>query len=158
MGLFGKSFEEQVDEAIQKLRAANLGVTNLCAKCEGKVVTLTGQAPSMEVKARVAQEFNALVQTENTFNQIHLERPAAAPPPSAAPVAAQAVAAAAMAAVEAPVVEERFHVVVGGETLSAIAKKYYGDARKYPKIFEANRDTLSNPDLIKVGQRLRIPS
>jgi nucleoid-associated protein YgaU len=35
--------------------------------------------------------------------------------------------------------------------------QYYGDGALYPKIFEANKDTLKNPDLIKVGQRLRIP-
>jgi nucleoid-associated protein YgaU len=35
--------------------------------------------------------------------------------------------------------------------------KYYGKASAYPKIFEANRDILDNPDLIKPGQKLRIP-
>jgi nucleoid-associated protein YgaU len=52
---------------------------------------------------------------------------------------------------------ERMHEVMKGETLSKIAKQYYGDANKYRKIFDANRDQLSNPDLIKVGQKLRIP-
>ncbi|MCM2316244.1 MAG: LysM peptidoglycan-binding domain-containing protein, partial [Thermoanaerobaculia bacterium] len=46
---------------------------------------------------------------------------------------------------------------VSGETLSKISKKYYGDATKYMKIFEANKDILKNPDLIKVGQKLKIP-
>ncbi len=49
------------------------------------------------------------------------------------------------------------HEVVSGDTLSKIAKHYYGDPMKYPKIFEANRDQLDNPDLIKVGQKLKIP-
>jgi len=44
-----------------------------------------------------------------------------------------------------------------GETLSKIAKKYYGDPNLYMKIFEANKDVLKNPDLIKIGQKLRIP-
>jgi nucleoid-associated protein YgaU len=52
---------------------------------------------------------------------------------------------------------EQWHEVVSGDTLSKIAKKYYGDPSLYPKIFEANRDVLKNPDLIKVGQKLRIP-
>jgi nucleoid-associated protein YgaU len=51
----------------------------------------------------------------------------------------------------------QWHVVKKGETLSKIAEEYYGDAALYPKIFEANRDILSNPNLIKVGQKLRIP-
>ncbi len=49
------------------------------------------------------------------------------------------------------------HEVVSGDTLGKIAKHYYGDAGKYPKIFDANRDQLDNPDLIKVGQKLKIP-
>jgi nucleoid-associated protein YgaU len=44
-----------------------------------------------------------------------------------------------------------------GDTLGAIAQRLYGKASLYPKIFEANRDILANPDLIKVGQKLKIP-
>jgi nucleoid-associated protein YgaU len=47
--------------------------------------------------------------------------------------------------------------VVAGDTLSKIAKKYYGDAGKYMKIFNANKDQLKDPDKIKVGQKLKIP-
>ncbi|MDH3293649.1 MAG: peptidoglycan-binding protein LysM [Acidimicrobiia bacterium] len=53
--------------------------------------------------------------------------------------------------------EAELHVVVSGDTLSAIAKEHYGDASKYPVIFEANRPMLKDPDLIYVGQVLRIP-
>jgi nucleoid-associated protein YgaU len=49
------------------------------------------------------------------------------------------------------------HVVQSGDTLSKIAGKYYGDASLYTKIFEANRDVLSDPNKIKPGQKLRIP-
>lgn len=49
------------------------------------------------------------------------------------------------------------HVVQKGDTLSKIAEQYYGDARLYPKIFEANRDILKDPNKIKPGQKLRIP-
>lgn len=50
------------------------------------------------------------------------------------------------------------YTVKSGDTLSKIAKYVYGDANKYPKIFESNKDQLANPDLIKVGQRLRLPN
>jgi nucleoid-associated protein YgaU len=50
-----------------------------------------------------------------------------------------------------------FHTVVRGDTLSGIAKKYYGDAMKYPQIFEANKPMLKDPNLIYPGQKLRIP-
>jgi len=141
MGLLGSSFEEKVRAALDAIRALGLGVAELDARVEGKVVTLLGTAPGMDVKTRVMQEFNARVETDNTLNQIRLAKaePVELPGPAAVP-------------------EERWHVVVSGDTLSALAKKYYGKASLYMKIFEANKDQLSNPDLIKVGQKLRIPS
>lgn len=51
----------------------------------------------------------------------------------------------------------QWHEVVAGESLSKIAKKYYGDASLYMTIFEANKDVLKDPDEIRVGQKLRIP-
>lgn len=57
-----------------------------------------------------------------------------------------------------PEPEAQYHDVVRGDTLSAIAKKYYGDANKYPVIFEANKPMLSHPDKIYPGQKLRIPA
>jgi nucleoid-associated protein YgaU len=51
----------------------------------------------------------------------------------------------------------QWHVVRQGDTLSKIAAHYYGDSTLYPKIFEANRDVLTDPNLIRVGQKLRIP-
>ena len=51
----------------------------------------------------------------------------------------------------------RTYTVKSGDTLSAIAKQHLGDANAYMKIFEANRDQLSDPDKIKPGQVLKIP-
>ena len=56
-----------------------------------------------------------------------------------------------------PAPEAKMHTVVSGESLSKIAKKYYGDAMKYNVIFEANKPTLTDPDKIYPGQVLRIP-
>lgn len=50
------------------------------------------------------------------------------------------------------------HTVKGGESLSKIAKHYYGDAMKYNKIFDANTNILSNPDVIHPDQVLVIPN
>ncbi len=47
--------------------------------------------------------------------------------------------------------------MVAGDTLSKISKQYCGDAGLYMKIFEVNRNILKDPNLIKVGQKLRIP-
>jgi nucleoid-associated protein YgaU len=66
---------------------------------------------------------------------------AAAGVPAAAPAAAAA----------------RTYTVKSGDTLSAIAKEHLGSANAYMKIFEANRDQLTDPDKIKPGQVLKIP-
>ena len=50
------------------------------------------------------------------------------------------------------------YTVKSGDTLSKIAKEHLGDANAYMKIFEANKDQLSDPDKIKPGQVLKIPS
>ena len=53
--------------------------------------------------------------------------------------------------------EAQMHTVVSGDSLSKIAKKYYGDANKYNLIFEANQPMLKHPDKIYPGQVLRVP-
>jgi LysM repeat protein len=138
MGLFGKSFNEKVQDAVMAVRGAVPGVRDLQATVEGKVVTLEGQADSLDAKGRIMAEFNKMVVTENTINRIRIPEAPAAPPAAAA----------------AP---ETLYDVKPGDTLSAIAQRFYGKASLYPKIFDANRDILSNPDLIKVGQKLKIP-
>ena len=49
------------------------------------------------------------------------------------------------------------YTVKAGDTLSSIAKALLGDAKAYPRIFDANRDQLTDPDKIKPGQVLKIP-
>jgi LysM repeat protein len=66
-----------------------------------------------------------------------------APPPTAPPGAAQPQATT--------------YTVQSGDTLSGIAKKFFGNANDYMDIFNANRDQLSDPDKIKPGQVLKIP-
>ena len=85
------------------------------------------------------QKIDQAVKADNIVNAIEVAKKEA-PAPAPEPVAA-----------------ERFYEVVAGDTLGKIAQKYYGKASAYPKIFEANRDILDNPDLIKPGQKLRIP-
>ncbi|MEP0775811.1 MAG: LysM peptidoglycan-binding domain-containing protein [Acidobacteriota bacterium] len=143
MGLFGASFEDKVKGAIAQVQQQTPGIASLAAQIDGKIVTLTGTAASIEAKTAAMQAFNALVQTDNTINMIRVAAPA--------PIAPKAVEA------PPPPPEEVIHEVQRGETLSGIAKQHYGKASLYMKIFEANRDVLSNPDLIKPGQKLRIP-
>jgi nucleoid-associated protein YgaU len=67
-----------------------------------------------------------------------------------APGAAQPAAPAAPA--------QRTYTVAKGDTLSAIAQREYGAASKWKAIYEANRDTISDPDRIQPGQVLKIPA
>ena len=52
---------------------------------------------------------------------------------------------------------EQTYTVVGGDNLSKIAKKFYGNSSEWRKIFEANKDRISNPDMIQPGWALKIP-
>ncbi len=51
----------------------------------------------------------------------------------------------------------RTYIVVSGDSLSKIAKRFYGNAGEWRKIFEANKDRISNPDMIQPGWALKIP-
>ena len=58
---------------------------------------------------------------------------------------------------EAQEMKVEFYEIKSGDTLSGIAKEFYGDFNQYPKIFEANRDVIEDPDKIYPGQKIRIP-
>ncbi len=123
----------QAATAISKyVETQQLGVTGLDVAFDGSsgTVTVQGQAPSQEASEKVALCCGNVGGVQSVTNLI---------------------------AVSAPADESQYHDVVSGDTLSAIAKKYYGNAGKYPVIFEANRPMLSHPDKIYPGQKLRIP-
>ena len=54
--------------------------------------------------------------------------------------------------------QQQVYTVAAGDSLSKIAKQFYGNANEYMKIFNANRDKLNDPNTIKPGQQLVIPS
>jgi nucleoid-associated protein YgaU len=58
----------------------------------------------------------------------------------------------------APRPKEQAYTVQSGDTLSKISKQFYGDANRYMKIFDANKDQLKDPNVIKPGQVLKIPA
>lgn len=144
MGLLGMSHEHKVREAIVQIGSKGLGVKRLNASVSGTTVTLTGEAPSLEAKTRVMSEFNSRVDADNVVNRIAIAAGAAPKDAAAKPA-------------PTPAAEFEWYEVQKGDTLSALAKRFYGKGSMYTKIFEANKDVLTNPDLIKVGQKLRIP-
>ena len=141
--MFGKSFDDQVNNAMSDIGATTPGVSDLQAEVRGKVVTIKGKAENRAAANLVMERLDQAVKADNIVNAIEVaEKPVPQPEPEPAPE---------------PVSAERFYEVVAGDTLGAISQMYYGKASQYMKIFEANRNILDNPDLIKVGQKLKIP-
>jgi nucleoid-associated protein YgaU len=87
------------------------------------------------------------------FSNVRSGGSSIAPPPPAAPPTAAPPAGTTAPSPAAP----RTYTVVAGDNLSKIAKHFYGDANQWKRIFDANRDTIKNPDLIHPGQVLKIP-
>jgi nucleoid-associated protein YgaU len=110
---------------------------------------IQGAAPSEEAKNAV---WNQIKSVDSTYNDLICDLTV---DPSLAPAKAQTAAAGASAGGRTA---SRTYKVQPGDSLSKIAKEFYGDATKYQRIFEANRDKLENPDKIQAGQELVIPS
>ena len=144
--LFGKNEEEvaaaaaanvsdlnaKASAAIQSyIEKQNLGLSGLAVAFDGASgkVVLTGSAPSQEAAEKAVLAAGNVTGVSDVDNQLNFPAEAAA----------------------------QYHDVVSGDTLSGIAKKYYGDANKYMKIFDANKPMLSDPNKIYPGQKLRIP-
>ncbi len=153
MGLFGKSFDEKVQGALETVRGRFPGAQiNAQVNKDDEVVTLTGQAADIATKGQIMAAFNEAVETKNTINQIAVQQPLSTGPGATFDRPLGGTPAGTTLGTDAGV-----HHVASGDTLSALAKKYYGDASQYNRIFEANRDQLNDPDKIQVGQKLKIP-
>lgn len=111
----------------------NLGIEGLDVSFDGATgkATLNGKAPSQEASEKAALCCGNVQHVASVDNLIAVSKPQA---------------------------QAQFHDVAKGDTLSAISKKYYGDANKYNAIFEANKPMLTHPDKIYPGQKLRIPA
>ncbi|HNW59900.1 MAG TPA: peptidoglycan-binding protein LysM [bacterium] len=131
--LFGKGEDEAT--TITTLLNTELPnqITNLQVKFDDGVVDLYGQAASQAVKEK-AVLLAGNIKGVAKVNDVYLTAPAAP-----------------------PAEETTYYEVKSGDSLSKIAKSFYGNAMKYPVIFEANREVIKNPDLIYPGQKLRIP-
>jgi nucleoid-associated protein YgaU len=108
---------------------------------------IQGAAPSEQIKNDV---WNQIKSVDSSYSDLTCDLTVDT---SLAPPAAQAAAASAAAGSGG-----RTYKVQAGDTLSKIAKDVYGDANKYQRIFDANRDKLESPDKIRAGQELIIPS
>lgn len=121
------------------IQAQNVQLQNL--NMEGDKLFIRATAPSQDAKNRVWDQIK-LVDPSYSDLIADIQAPAA-------------VAAAAAAGIKTT--SARTYTVQPGDSLSKISKQFYGDAATYMKIFEANRDKLSEPDKIKAGMELLIP-
>ncbi len=135
----GKTTEEEASEKAAKLVEAvntlELKVTDLSVEIDDDKATIYGEATDLATKEKV------VLVVGNTEGIATVEDNMT------------------VAEVEEVLEEEmaQFHTVERGDTLGKIAKSFYGDAMKYPVIFEANKPMLKHPDKIYPGQVLRIP-
>ncbi len=141
MGLFdfakdlGKKLFSGDDDPAEKIKdhieSANPGIKDLSVKYDDGKVALSGKAESQEAMEKaVLMAGNVKGVTDVTADGMEY-------PPEEKKV--------------------EYYTIVKGDTLSGIAKKFLGNAMDYPKIFEANREVIKDPDLIYVGQKIRIP-
>ena len=105
-----------------------LGVEDLNVRVDGDTVTVSGTAATQEDREKIVLACGNVEGIARVDDQMETAAPKAT-----------------------------FYTVVSGDTLSKIAKEQYGDAMKYPVIFEANKPMLEHPDKIYPGQVLRIP-
>lgn len=141
MGLFdfvssmGKKLFSKDDDAAESIKAAiegdNPGIIDLgVAFAEGKV-SLSGKAESAEAMEKTVL-IAGNVKGVSDVDASGIEAPA-------------------------PAADVVYYTIESGDTLSKIAKEFLGNAMDYPKIFEANREVIKDPNLIYPGQKIRIP-
>jgi len=145
----GQSKEEANREhaALLKDRVEKLGfqVENFNIDYYDETATLKGIAPSQDVKEKVVLVVGNTQGVAKVNDLIRVNK---------AEIKEEESAIQAETAQEP---EARFYTVKSGDSLSKIAKEFYGNATKYPEIFEANKPMLSDPNKIYPGQVLRIP-
>lgn len=128
--IFGKD-DDPAEKIKESIEADNPGITDLGVAYDDGTVDLSGKADSAEaVEKAVLMAGNVNGVTDVKID--NMEAPAPAP-------------------------EVEYYTIVSGDSLSKIARKYYGNAMDYPKLFEANREVIKDADLIYPGQKIRIP-
>lgn len=138
---------DKIKDQVAKL---GLDVKNLDIKIDNGVATVTGLAANRAEASKIVMAIGNNEGIAKVDNKMRVPL---------ASIATSTPATAPDDAEDADAYEEAvvFYPVAKGDTLSAIAKRLYGNANLYPKIFEANRPMLTHPDKIYPGQVLRVP-
>ena len=149
MGLFdfakdigSKLFKKDVDAAakiMEYISANNPGIDDLSVIFNDGIATIIGVTDSAEAAQKVVLMAGNVQGVTEVVPKIQIND----------------VETDDVAALEPGNVE--YYVIQSGDSLSRIAKKYYQNAMEYPRIFEANKEVIKDPDLIYPGQKIRIP-
>ena len=131
-----EQLKQKYASVLQLIQRRNVRLDHLHVQ-DGKLF-MQGAAPNEDVKNEV---WNTIKAVDPGFGDLtcDISIDSSIPAPVAAPTSKK-------------------YTVKPGDSLSKIAKEFYGNANDYPKIFEANKDRLSDPNKIKAGQELVIPA
>jgi len=151
--IFGKEEDQQdvTKPIIQHIAENGIDTSNMNTQFKSGTVVLSGYVPDQEQKEKAVIIAGNIAGISGVQDNLIVGAPAvgeseqASGEPSSDAASGDAQW------------ESKTYTVQPGDTLSKIAKEMYGDAMKYPLIFEANRPMLKDPDHIYPGQVLRIP-
>ncbi len=123
--------EMRLNTLLGVVKTANVDIVDLSIDLNGDTVTVYGQTENQSEKEKAILALgnvNGIAEVDDRISVVNVEP------------------------------EAQFYEVKGGDSLSKIAKSFYGDPMKYKEIFEANQPLLSDPNKIYPGQMLRIPN
>jgi cell envelope opacity-associated protein A len=141
-----EQLKNKYNSVLEFIKQSGVRLTHL--HVQDNKLLIQGAAPSEEIKNQV---WNRIKAVDSTYSDLTCDLTVDSSLPQ--PQAAQAAAASANASSSG-----RTYKVQPGDTLSKIAKEFYGNPNDYNRIFAANRDKLESPDKVQAGQELVIPS
>jgi nucleoid-associated protein YgaU len=154
--LFNKD-EEAAEKIKAHIEAHNPGVTDLQVVFDDGIVNMGGTCDSVDAFQKVVLMAGNIKGVVDVYTSKLRVKASAGSAETAVATAAEGGAEQQQFVPEGGP-EVQYYIIKSGDTLSKIAKNFYGKASDYPRIFEANREVIEDPDLIFPGQKIRIPS
>jgi nucleoid-associated protein YgaU len=155
---------DSVEDVRRHLSEHGVSTRDVTIMVDGDKVTLMGYVPTLDIKEKTVLLAGNIDGISKVDDRLHVGvRPGQPDTVAAGSTLGTGNSKVTLSPNEtsgtgAPAWQSRTYTVEKGDTLSGIAKKFYGDASDYPMIFEANKPMLSDPDKIYPGQVLRIPA
>ncbi len=138
-------------QSLESLKGKYQPVLDAIQQANGSLKNVNMEGDKLFIRAEVANDqlknkiWDQIKHVDANYSDLHADivvNASIQPPPMAAAANSSA---------------QRTYVVQAGDSLSKIAQQFYGKASEYNKIFEANRDKMSNPDAVRAGTTLVIP-